>query len=174
MAKELGIRDPSIGLMRGLVGSFKGKQTRASMTPATKAVTAGMGAVSQGGTGGGTSIEGLLGKGKGGIKSLFAKLKGQTGWAKAIQFLMIYLALQKGMELTGDIAAAGTEAESFKRMSEQITPESLAYQSMLPAQTQRAATAQAALMQQMLGGGQLPQVQAPQLATGEEIIGGGR
>jgi len=102
---------------------------------------------------------GLMGKaaavGKGGmLKSLGSSILGA-------------MVLQRLMGLPSEVGDRRVQRESMRAQAESITPESMYYQAALPQAQEEEGMARQALFSQLTGG-----ITGPQLARGEQRIGG--
>ena len=91
--------------------------------------------------------------------------KGQLGWILPILLTMY---AQGKLREHGERQGVAAQTEHLKEMGDQINPEDMLYQAMMPMIQQENQMVSQMLMQQLMGD------QGPQLARGEERIGGQR
>ncbi len=124
---------------------------------APRSVIGGVPAIRQGGAIVGA---GAGGAGKEGIMSLLGKSPGKL----TIAMILADLLAQKAISTHYRKKELGMEAEMVERQAEMMTPEAMYYQAMMPKVEERSAQTYEALVEEMGG--------RPQLAEGEELIGG--
>lgn len=93
---------------------------------------------------------------------------GMAGWGPWIWLLLAQLGVGSLQKKGHQMKMMDIESQALSGMAEQVTPESAYYKAMMPKAQEQNQMAQAFLLQQLLGGGG----GGPQLATGEELIGG--
>lgn len=159
---------------RDAAGKFI-KQLGEEMYAAARATIEGATPVGSGGGGigpgsvAGQAVGGGGAAATGGIGKALSSLKGGgggIGWGPWIYLLLAQLGIGSLMKKGHQMKMMDIETQAMGSMAEAITPESMYYKAMLPKAQEQNQMAQAFLLQQLLGGG------GPQLATGEELIGG--